>query len=218
MAGGNAGFPGGVAALLIRKAQGFWHNATSFEFALMKLAIRPHCCLKHLNGSTAYRSWLNEPGSLTRRIQSHCGQFQVRHVDQRYAKAGGDKAVALVLKAKSRLLLREVYLYCNGLPVVFAHSMLPLASLKGRWHHLARLGTRPLGAALFTDPRVKRRAMGFIKLGPQHELYQRACRYLRKKPLSLWGRSSRFALDRAPILVIEVFLPPILGLRGAKKP
>jgi chorismate--pyruvate lyase len=111
-----------------------------------------------------------------------------------------------------RALVREVYLYCRRAPVVFAHSIVDARELRGTWRSLARLGTRPLGAALFANPRVRRFPLHYKRLNRGHELHRRACQVLRQPPGELWARRSLFVLRGSPILVTEVFLPGILKL------
>jgi chorismate--pyruvate lyase len=100
-------------------------------------------------------------------------------------------------------------------PVVFAHSVLPRASLKGAWNSLGRLGNQPLGATLFVNPRVKRTPLSYKKLSPNHALYQHATQHLTqkpevRKPPYLWARRSIFSLSCANIMVTEVFLPQLI--------
>lgn len=160
-----------------------------------------------------YRHWLTDQGSLTRRIQARCRAFSVRHVTQRFGKSVQDEAECTGLQPRQYALLREVFLYCGETPVVFAHSVLPKSSLRGAWYGLGNLGNKPLGAALFSTPRIKRTPLEFKKLSPRHPLYHRACRLLPHKPAHLWARRSLFHLHGKPILVTEVFLPAILELR-----
>ena len=100
-------------------------------------------------------------------------------------------------------------------PVVFAHSVLPRASLRGVWNGLGRLGNKPLGATLFANPKVKRTSLSFKKLTSNHVLYQHATRHLMQNPSAnipsyLWARRSIFSLNCANIMVTEVFLPQLL--------
>jgi chorismate--pyruvate lyase len=110
------------------------------------------------------------------------------------------------------VLVREVLLYCRGTPVVFAHTVVARADLRGAWRSIARLGARPLGAALFADPRVARFALRQRKIGAHHELRRRIDALLIGTPRTLWARRSLFQLHNSPILVTEVFLPEILRL------
>ena len=157
-----------------------------------------------------FRAWLTDRGSLTRRIQARCAAFNVAVTFQGRRRVNRDER--FLLGGNRSGLVREVFLRCGRKPVVFAHSIIDPRDLRGAWQRLTRLGTRPLGAALFADPRVRRYPLHQRKLNPQHELYRRACAGTGLTPPSLWARRSLFTLHGSPILVTEVFLPGILGL------
>lgn len=164
------------------------------------------------SGAGAYRHWLQDRGSLTQRLQARCPAFSVERVRQRWSRPQPDEARLLGQPVRQRAWLREVTLCCGGTPVVFAHSVLPRGSLRGDWQGLGRLGSRPLGAALFANPRVVRTPLAYRKLTPAHALYRRAAAVLTARPACLWARRSVFWLADAPILVTEVFLPGVLTL------
>jgi chorismate lyase len=151
-------------------------------------------------------------GSLTQRLQAHCQTFEVTHVTQYWGRPQPDEAAVLGMRGQERALLREVRLCCDGVPVVFARSVLPRRSLRGEWHGLRRLGARPLGAALFANPSVTRTPLVFRKLLRRHASYRRAIAALSCRPPCLWARRSVFMLHQAPILVTEIFLPGVLKL------
>lgn len=163
-------------------------------------------------GSGAFRPWLLDRGSLTQRLRARSMAFSVQGVSQRWAHPHPDEARLLGLRAHQNALLREVSLCCDGSAVVFAHSVLPRRSLRGAWHGLGRLGSRPLGEALFTNPAVVRTSLTYCKLSPSSALFRRAAAGLREVPQNLWARRSVFLLQDAPILVTEVFLPGVLKL------
>lgn len=114
------------------------------------------------------------------------------------------------MSANDNAQIREVLLYGNDRPVVFAHSVLPRKSLHGEWRSLGMLGNKPLGAVLFASPEVKRTPLSYKKLCANHALYQQAMRYLPAKPDYLWARRSIFSLNCASIMVVEVFLPDLV--------
>lgn len=159
--------------------------------------------------SGAYQDWLIEAGSLTAKLKARYADFKVEPVKLAYVKAGLDECSGLSLKPQAHALVRDVLLYGNGRPVVFAHSVLPVSSLRGDWHGLGRLGNQPLGEALFANPKVQRTPLMFKKLHQQHALYQKAAPYLTALPAYYWARRSIFTLNCANILVTEVFLPTI---------
>ncbi len=158
------------------------------------------------------RNWLQDRGSLTRRIQDRCDHFSVKRVFQSLSRVYGDELDVMGLRANELAMVREVYLYCGDTPVVFAHSVVAHKNLRGAWRGLSGLGNKSLGTVLFTNPRIKRTPLEFKKISRGHFLYDRACTRLPTKPANLWARRSLFTLHGQSILVTEVFLPAILDL------
>jgi len=163
-------------------------------------------------GDARLRRWLLDRGSLTRRIRSRCTQFRLDLLSQRVAAAGRDEGGVIGLRAGAYCLERDVSLNNGPQPLVFAHSVIAPDALKGAWRMLSGLGARPLGAALFADPRITRFPLHFRQLNQRHALYLRACSLVVEAPASLWARRSLFVLAGSPLLVTEVFLPAILTL------
>ena len=159
-----------------------------------------------------WRTWLTDHGSLTRRLQAACPAFRVQRLSQAHALPHRDELGTLDLPAKQLALVREVLLLCGDTPLVFAHTVIPLAGLKGPWAGLVNLGNRPLGAALFADPRIERHPLESRRLDRRHPLYRAAVRHIPTPPRTLWARRSRFTLQGHSILVTEVFLPETLNL------
>jgi chorismate lyase len=162
--------------------------------------------------SSGYRPWLLDHGSLTARIVARCPAFSVREVHQRPAKPYRDEMPVLRLKPGKLALVREVFLFCGERPVVFAHSVVERHHLRGPWRSIDKMGSKPLGAALFANPRVERQPLRFRKLSRHDSLYRAACRIAECVSPHLWARRSVFTLKGASILVTEVFLPGILEL------
>lgn len=161
-----------------------------------------------------WRGWLDDHGSLTRRLQAICPRLRVQRVNQHIAPPLRDEYRALGLRRGERALIRDVLLICGDTPLVFAHSVIPLAGLDGPWVALSRLGNRPLGAALFADPKVRRFPLEYRQLDARHPLYRPAVAHLAvanldQAPRRLWMRRSQFALAGHPLLVTEVFLPAV---------
>lgn len=172
---------------------------------------RSHWLVIPLNSGPCSK-WLVDKGSLTRRLQNASSNFAVRPVFSCRHKPLPDESEMLGLQSRQRALIREVYLLCNHEPVVFAHSVLPYKSLRGVWARLGKLGNKPLGAMLFSNPRVSRTPLEFKKLSCQHPLYRRAAANLEIDSGELWARRSVFFLKNSSILVTEIFLPQVTSL------
>lgn len=156
------------------------------------------------------RSWLFDDASLTARLKTGCTEkFRVQLLQQRYARAQFNEARLLGIPPRQRVLLREVYLYCGDVRVVYARSVVPLKTLGGKRGRLLCLGERPLGGFLFASPSIRRGPTQLANLRPGNVIYTQATRSLDSPAASLWGRRSVFRLDGKPLIVAEVFLPAI---------
>lgn len=161
------------------------------------------------------RPWLLDPGSLTARIRARCDHFEVRVIRQAPMRPHPDEAELLGLRPGARAWLREVLLLADGVPVVYARSVLPRHHLRGAWRLFHGIGSRPLGAALFSDPRIVRQPLRCTRLDVRDARYHRVSHLLGgqpRLPASLWARRSLFRLRGRALLVSEVFLPTILNL------
>lgn len=147
--------------------------------------------------------WLNEQGSLTRRLTALSrDHFAVEPLLERWQILRGDECAALGVAHGSEGWVREVYLHGHGQPWVFARSVAARSALEAHPFALDRLGTRALGHLLFSDPAFTRQPI-------------EACRYPAEllppavRSTGLWGRRSLFCQGPLGVLVAEVFLPAL---------
>lgn len=168
--------------------------------------------LRHPTLSDAQRRWLCDEGSLTARIRARSEQFGVRVLSQQLLRPFTDEHAALGIAAREWAWVREVLLVADGVPRVFAHSVLAQRHSRGPWQMFARLGERPLGAALFADPRIARQPLRFRRLDARHPLYRTAVAAAGLDGVRvpyLWARRSVFTRAGQSLLVCEVFLPDV---------
>ncbi len=158
------------------------------------------------------RPWLTDANSLTARIAARCTELRVRVLRTGLALPVEDERRLVGLPSKRRAWTREVLLVADGWPVVFAHTVLAPRHLRGPWRMAAGMGGRPLGAALFAQPRIVRGPLHCQRIAAAHPLHRRAEQALGRKLPVLWGRRSRFLHAGNPLLVTEVFLPDIARL------
>lgn len=151
-------------------------------------------------------NWLNDPNSLTARLKRHCKIFRVEVVGQRVEACDPNEA-NLTIKANEQVLVREVILYCDEQPQVFARSLLPLRSLTGNEQQLANLGTQPLGQVIFNNPLLERQSIEIASFDQLSNVAKLSRQLSLNYQHELWGRRSLFVLGNKPIMVAEVFLP-----------
>lgn len=174
-----------------------------------KLAWLPKAL--HSTDNTPFIDWLRDRGSLTARLQAR-GPFAVRLLLQGLTTPTGDEATALGIRRKRKAWVREVALFCDGKPTVFAHTALPYHPRGPLTHWLARLGTRSLGAMLFSHAGFKRGIIVCKRLDHRHPLFKPAIETLQladSSPRTLWARRSHFTFGAQAVLVTEVFSPAL---------
>lgn len=152
--------------------------------------------------------WLFDQGSLTRRIILNCKkEFRVEVLSQDWQRPMLNEAMRLGVHAEHFALIREVLLFCGDTPWVFARSVLPHKTLTGPRRMLGKLGNRPLGEILFSDPGIQRDALEIACIKKDQRMFSCATGRLENSPESVWARRSVFYLHKKPLLVNEVFLP-----------
>lgn len=158
------------------------------------------------------RDWLRERGSLTARLMRH-GTFRVAVLRQCLHHANADERALFSLRPAARCHVREVVLYCDGVPVIYAHTVLPAEprGILSRW--FARLGSRSLGSLLFTHAGFVRGPLAYARIDRRHPLFAPAAALLASPPPATFA--ARRCLHRygtQAVLVSEVFLPAIAEL------
>lgn len=158
-----------------------------------------------------WRPWLEDRGSLTRRLQTASGgNFAVQVLRQEFALPTASEARALDLAQRRWALIREVVLIGYDMPWVYARSVLPFSTLSGRLRHLRQLSNRPLGQVLFNAGNMRRDPVQIARLPSTalpEKLTAATAALDRPQPTLLWGRRSVFRVDDKPLLVAEFFLP-----------
>ena len=122
-----------------------------------------------------------------------------------------DEMAVIGLRKRRQVREREVLLECDGIPVVYAHTVVPLDATVSDWPFFGTLGERSLGTTLFGDPKVMRGALQFTRLHASHPLAKRVARALGVNALetTLHARRCLYRRRRGLLLVTEIFLPAI---------
>jgi len=161
------------------------------------------------------REWLTLGTSLTTTLRERSNHFTVRKLHQHLAFPLPDECDVLNLPHHEQVHEREVLLYCDGAPVVFAHTVMPFLNAHADWPAFHDLGEQSLGALLFDDPLVTRGDLQFTHLPSKHLLQQRIYSALPSEQIEsrLHARRCLFQRNHSRMLVTEVFLPSIAKLK-----
>ncbi len=166
-------------------------------------------CLPRTAIPEALRKWLFLPGSMTKALRQQCmHSFVVNVLSHRWNKPRFEEWQALNIKRQSALV-RETYLMCDGIPVVFARSIFPKCALVGKHAALCKLGNKPIGDVIYHPTTPVRRDLKIAKLYPGQQDYESAVSLLTIRPALLWARRTIIELNTNPLLISEIFLPAI---------
>jgi len=157
--------------------------------------------------ASIWRDWLTHADSLTARIKSRSTVFEVRVVFEGAVQLMSHER--LLLKSPGPWRAREVVLFADGRPVVWARTVLPVRCLRGPWRFMGHLGTQPLGARLFSDPLMTRSEFVFLQ---SYRLPMRAKVLHGLHDGVGRARCARLERKAAPALLTEVLLPGIASL------
>jgi len=150
-------------------------------------------------------NWLFETSSLTARLKLNSKYFEVKVLSEIVQYLTLTQASILKVDVQPALF-REVILYCDDKPQVYAQSWIPLEVQKLQSHNLASLGTKPLGEQIFKDPSIERDIIEIAKFDVSHPV-AKVAEMLGLSELNSWGRRSVLSLAQKKLLVCEIFLP-----------
>lgn len=159
--------------------------------------------------------WMVDRQSLTQKLKRLSRQFRVQKLRQARALCLADETNIIGAARRIMVQAREVLLRCDGVPVVYAHTIVPLSATASDWPFFSSLGERSLGASLFVDPAVRRGQLEYAFLGARHPLVIRAAQAIVSSGFEqgLWARRCLYRRGNGLLVVTEVFLPSISRLR-----
>ena len=135
-------------------------------------------------------SWLNESGSITSRIKSF-SDFKLKLL--RDGPGEVDAAVDdLIISNYKENNIREVLLYSDEEPLIYAKSIIPLETIRLGLGVLGNLKENPLGDILFSNPEIKKEYMLFARFESNEKIF--------------YGRKGIYSVKGFPFSVCEIFL------------
>ena len=135
--------------------------------------------------------WLEEEGSITARISSHA-EFKLEILNDDIGVAEDEEYIALEIPSEE-VRIREVVLYGDLVPLVYARSIIPGLTASKGYPGLGTIGSKPLGDLLFQSEL-------FVKIRREFAQFQTSSKEV------VWGRRTYYLVRGYPLSVMEVFL------------
>ena len=135
--------------------------------------------------------WLEEEGSITARISSHA-EFKLEILNDDFGVAEAEEYIALEIPPEE-VRIREVVLYGDLVPLVYARSIIPELTASKGYPGLGTIGSKPLGDLLFQSEL-------FIKIRREFAKFHTSSKEV------VWGRRTHYLVRGYPLSVMEVFL------------
>ena len=135
-------------------------------------------------------SWLIESGSITSRIKSFSDfKLELLRDGPGEVDAADDDLIIANYKENN---IREVLLYSDEEPLIYAKSIIPLETIRLGLGVLGNLKENPLGDILFSNPEIKKEYMLFSKFELNKKIF--------------YGRKGIYTVRGFPFSVCEIFL------------
>ena len=135
-------------------------------------------------------SWLIEPGSITSRIKSF-SDFKLKLLRDGPGEVDAAEDDLIISNYKENNI-REVLLYSDEEPLIYAKSIIPLETIRLGLGVLGNLKENPLGDILFSNPEIKKEYMLFSKFESNKKIF--------------YGRKGIYTVKGYPFSVCEIFL------------
>lgn len=149
--------------------------------------------------------WLLYEGSLTARLKRIGKQFSVQLLGQAQHPPHAEERRRVAHERP--VVVREVLLYCNHQPWVFARSLFSPRAENANTLNLKTLGEQSLGESLFGRDDLHSGSIEVADVQPNHPVAEWNTRWFHSTR-HLLGRRRMFSTQGEQLLVSEVFLEP----------
>lgn len=144
-------------------------------------------------------------GSLTGRFKQIMGENpNLTKLTQGMKFVSPDERLMLNIPNRQKALVREIKMGKRNKNWLFARTVVPLSTLRGKAKRISMLNDTPIGKILFGRNGAKRKSMQvFYSSYLPFCMTSIDCEYFHP----LWQRRSIFEFPSGPLMVNEVFLP-----------
>tara|TARA_B100001175_G_scaffold280899_1_gene258963 strand:+ start:244 stop:765 length:522 start_codon:yes stop_codon:yes gene_type:complete len=158
---------------------------------------------KNIQIENRLKYWLLDVKSLSYRI-SNIAKLEIIPVKERKNRVFSNEKKVFGYKKSEDLYLREVLIYADKVPIMYARTILPIIHLRGFWRNIKKLKNKPLADIVFKK-KILRSNFKFRKPSYNDEFSKRIRRFSLKKTKILAIRESTFRNKNEKVLLTEVF-------------
>ena len=113
------------------------------------------------------------------------------------------------LYSSEAIYLREVIIFANGLPIMYARTTLPRKYLRSYWSNIKKLNDNSLSDVVYEKPSIKRSNFSYLPLSLNNKIYKKINSFGFKNKNLIIGRQSNFEYKKKNILLTEYFFEAI---------
>lgn len=155
-----------------------------------------------IDGKLKY--WLLDMKSLSYRIRN-IAKLEIVPIETRVSNIFLNEKKIFGNMKSEHLYLREVLIYADKLPIMYARTVLPSKHLRGFWHKIKKLNNKPLADIVFKRKMIKRSDFKF-KRSSINDNFSKKIRMFDFKDIKILAtRQSTFQNKNKKVLLTEVF-------------
>ena len=159
---------------------------------------------KNIQIDSKLKFWLLDVKSLSYRIRN-IAKLEIIPVKKNVSNIfQNEKKVFGGIKSE-HLYLREVLIYADKLPIMYARTVLPSKYLRGFWHKIKKLNNKPLADIVFEKKMIIRSDFKFKKPSNNDSFSRKIKIFNLKNTKILATRQSTFRYKNEKALLTEVF-------------
>ena len=148
--------------------------------------------------------WLLDMKSLSDRIRN-IAKLEIIPIETRVSNIFLNEKKVFGHRKSEHLYLREVLIYADKLPIMYARTILPSKYLRGFWHKIKKLNNKPLADIVFERKMIKRSDFKFKKPSINDEFSRKVTILNLKNIKILATRQSTFQNKNKKVVLTEVF-------------
>ena len=159
---------------------------------------------KNIQINSKLKYWLLDTKSLSYRIRN-IAKLEIIPIETRVSNIFLNEKRVFGHRKSEHLYLREVLIYADKLPIMYARTILPSKYLRGFWHKIKKLNNKPLADIVFERKMIIRSDFKFKKPSINDDFSKRIKMFSLKKTKILATRQSTFKNKNEKVLLTEVF-------------